>query len=490
LGILKEQAYSNTINIVIGFIAGAINTIIVLPRAFESSLDDWGLVKLVLSFSLILAPIFGFGSNNIIIKEYGSHNSTTHNQGILGFSLLLGLIGSLLLALFVLSNGLNLFINSRDAAALSENSFSLILLSISLTFGQVFSGFIIAKHKTPFIQFVNETFLKVSYLCISLIYLFSPFSFELFLKLYVSTYTISLLIYIIYAFNLGFNPSFKFKLLQIREIIIYGFYTVLDKGAAIIVGNLDLIMIAFLLNLTDVAIYGLAFYIAAVILIPQKALLTPSYPLVSTAVKNNNIDDLNKLYRQSSLNQLIIGGSLFVLIWSSIDQIFALIPSEFYEGKWVVFYIGLSRLFILLGGVSGAIIVFSKYYRINLVFNLFLIGLTILSNYILIPYYEMTGAAMATAITFFAYNLIKIAYIQNVFKINPFNSETFKSILILMILLVAGSYLDLYISHPIISILSHSLVLAFLMVLLFYGLKVKAEILDIPLKVWKRFVNR
>jgi len=490
LGILKQQAYSNTINIVFGFIAGAINTIVVLPRAFENSLDDWGLVKLILSFALILAPIFGFGSNNIILKEYGAHNSKRHNQRILGFSFILGLLGSLLLSLFVLSNGLNLFINSRDAATLSENSFSLIILSISLTLGQVFSGFIIAKHKTPIIQFVNETFLKVSYLCISLIYLLSPFPFELFLQLYVATYTLSLLIFIFYALKLGFKPSFKIKLLKIKEIITYGFYTVLDKGAGIIVGNLDLIMIAYLLNLRDVAIYGLAFYVAAVILIPQKALLTPSYPLVSTAVKNNHINDLNKLYRQSSLNQLIIGGTLFVLIWSNIDQIFALIPSEFFQGKWVVFYIGISRLFILLGGVSGAIIVFSKYYRVNLVFNLFLIALTIMSNYFLIPSYGMTGAAMATAITFLIYNLIKIIYIQKVFKINPFNFETLKSIGILIFLLIIGSYLTIYSAHPIISILIQSMLLAIFIIALFYGLKVKAEILDVPQKVWKRYFNR
>jgi len=50
-------------------------------------------------------------------------------------------------------------------------------------------------------------------------------------------------------------------------------------------------------------------------------------------------------------------------------------------GKWVVFYIGISRLFILITGISGPIIVFSKYYRINLVFNLFHFGhLNLLKN--------------------------------------------------------------------------------------------------------------
>jgi len=112
-------------------------------------------------------------------------------------------------------------------------------------------------------------------------------------------------------------------------LLTYGVYTVLDRDAAIIVANLDIIMIAYLLKLSNVAIYGLAFFMAAVLLIPKRALMTPTYPLISKALKDNRLDELKKLYRQSSLNQIIIGGALFVLLWSSIDGIYQLIPGEF-----------------------------------------------------------------------------------------------------------------------------------------------------------------
>lgn len=489
MGLVSKQAYSNTINIVIGFIAGAINTIIVLPRAFENSLDDWGLLKLILSFAMILAPIFGIGVNNIVIREYSSNKETAYRNSVLGFGFLIVIIGSILSILFVYSGGLSLLTNSRDAEIIGENIISLLVLAVSLILSQFFTGYIIANHKTPIIPFVNDSFLKIAYLILSTYYFFNPFDFGLFLKIYVSTYVAALFIYAVYSALLGFKVNFRFKSLDIKELLTYGTYTVLDRGASIIVANLDIIMIAYLLKLSNVAIYGLAFFIAATLLIPQRALMAPTYPLVSKALKENKLMEIKKLYRQSSLNQLIIGGALFVLLWTSIDGIYSLIPGEFSPGKWVVFYIGLSRLVMLGTGISGPIIIYSKYYRVNLVFNLFLVGFTIFTNFILINKYGMVGAAMATAITFLTYNIIKVVYIQNRFKMQPFTSETLKSMGIIILVGILGGYLDIFPQWPLISILSKSIIVSLLLAMGFYGFKVKAEILDLPKKIFRKKSN-
>ena len=486
MGLVSKQAYSNTVNIIIGFIAGAINTIIVLPRAFDGSLDDWGLLKLILSFAMILAPVFGIGVNNIVIREYAGNQDTTFRKSILGFTLLIALVGALLSIVFIYSGGLSLLTNNRDDQIIKENFTPLLILSVSLILSQVFTGFIVAKHKTPVIPFVSDSFLKVSYLILSLYYLFYHFDFNLFLRLYVSTYVIALIIYVGYSLKLGFKLGFWFKNLNIKELLTYGIYTVLDRGAAIIVANLDIIMIAYLLKLSNVAIYGLAFFIAATLLIPQKALMAPILPLVSRALKENSLLEVKKLYNQSSLNQLIIGGALYTLLWSSIDGIYQLIPGEFSLGKWVVFYIGLSRLFILSTGIRGPIIIYSKYYRINLVFNLFLVGLTIFSNYILINKYGMTGAAMATAITFLTYNILKVVYIQYRFKMQPFTIETIKTLLVLLIVVFLGSNIEIFPHLPLISIVVKSSIITVLLALGFYGFRVKAEILDVPKKLLKK----
>jgi len=260
----------------------------------------------------------------------------------------------------------------------------------------------------------------------------------------------------------------------------------LNRAAAIIVANLDIIMIAYLLELQNIPIYGLGFFIAAVILIPQKAILLPTNPIISKALKEDNLKDLKKLYQQSSINQLIIGGVIFLLIWINIDQIFALVPSEFSAGKWVVFYIGISRLIIISSGISGTIIVFSKYFRTNLYFNLILIGLTVLSNFLLISRYGITGAAIATAITFLVYNIFKVIYVKYRFNMQPFTLESIKTVSILIIIGILTNYIEIFIEIPILSIITKSLISLLFLAIAFYGLKVKAEILDFPMEIYKR----
>ena len=95
----------------------------------------------------------------------------------------------------------------------------------------------------------------------------------------------------------------------------------------------------------------------------------------------------------------------------------------------------------------------------------------------------MTGAAMATAITFFTYNILKVVYIHYRFSIQPLTVETLKSVIVLLIAGLIGSYLDILPQLPLISIVVKSIIAGVLLAIGFYGLKVKAEILDVPIKL-------
>ncbi len=491
MGLLARQAYSNSINIFIGIIAGAINTIFILPRAFETMPENWGLVKILLSYSVISAHVFGFGIYNVVIKEYSRMTNEQERSSLMGFAFLISILSVILLISLNLmtKGGIIHFINEEDSELIASNLNDYFLLSAVVILTQVFTGYIASKHKTPMIQLVNETFLKSFYLIISLVYLFKPYSFDLYLSLFIWSYLISLLIYVFYSLYLGLKLEFSFRLLKIKETIIYGLYTVLDKGASIIVANLDLIMIGWILNLENVAYYTLAYYIGAVITIPQRAILIPATPMVAKSIHDEKHDDLSKLYKQSSINQLIIGGALFLLIWVNIEALYQLIPGKFSGGLWVVFYIGLSNLFIMGTGVSGLMIVFSKYYRINLFFNSVLILLTIVSNYFLIKSYGIVGAAIATAITYLIYNTLKVIYIKWRFKSDPFSISYFKTVLILLVIGVIGNMIILFPENPLLSILIKTLLFSLMLLFGFYGLKVKAEILDLPLKLIKKRFN-
>lgn len=89
------------------------------------------------------------------------------------------------------------------------------------------------------------------------------------------------------------------------------------------------------------------------------------------------------------MHQLLIGGFLFLLLWINIDNIFDIIPNgaDYRAGKWVVFFIGLSRLIVMFLGFGYTLISFSRYYYWGLYFTFFITAITILTNSWLIPYW-------------------------------------------------------------------------------------------------------
>lgn len=191
-------------------------------------------------------------------------------------------------------------------------------------------------------------------------------------------------------------------------------------------------MLASMVGLDATGIYSIAFFIAVVIEIPKRSIIQIVIPLISKAFNHNDTATISDIYTKTSINQLIMGLFIFIGIWANIDNIYLLIPNRqvFEAGKLVVLIIGISRLIDMGAGVNGEIIVYSKYYRFNIIAVASLAMLTIATNYLLIPLYGLNGAAMASAISIFLFNLVKYVYIYSKLHIQPF---TFKTILVIVI---------------------------------------------------------
>ncbi len=84
----------------------------------------------------------------------------------------------------------------------------------------------------------------------------------------------------------------------------------------------------------------------------------------------------------------------------------------------------------MLSGVSGTIILTSVNYRYSTYFVLLYSILAILLNYILIPVYGITGAALAFLIANLLYSTVKFLYIFYNYGMNPYNGKFVVLILI------------------------------------------------------------
>jgi hypothetical protein len=140
-----------------------------------------------------------------------------------------------------------------------------------------------------------------------------------------------------------------------------------------------------------------------------------------------------------------VGCLLFLGVWCNIDDIFALIPNgeTFKAGKWVVLVIALSRLTDMATGINSEIVLNSKYYRFDLFAMVLLAFLTATVNSVLIPRYQLIGAALGTLFSVGSYNVIRTAFLWVMFRLQPFTQKTLLVILIAAVTFLAVNFLPL-----------------------------------------------
>ena len=486
MGIVRNQSIKNSISFYIGMSIGAVNTILIYPNVFKDNPEHFGLIQVLVAYAIVISTFTTVGVPTTFMRFFPS----IKEKGQLFFlSLIVPFIGFTLasLSFFLFKDQVFEFLNASDL--LKENFFYIILLVFFIGFYDVLSAISRSYLSAATPIFINEVFLKFYSMLTLLFHWFGYIDFTAFLQIYLFGYVLKFTILFILQFRedrLIFN--FSLKDLDLKELLKFGFYVLVGGASIMIVTRLDMMMIASLLDLEQVAFYTVAFFIGNAIKIPGKSIVTISTPLVAKAWENQDLNEIQTLYAKSSINQLIIGGILFVCIWLNIDEILSLLPEKFQGGRWVVFYIGLSQLFSITAGINGIIIVNSKYYKYDLYTNVILVFITIATNYILIPIHGINGAAIATAISLLLFNLFRLILIKVKMDMQPFSKETVFTILVLLAvyLIFNNMYLALL---PLFAIVVKSSLALLIYIILVIKLKLSEDISGFVNDLKSRFIK-
>ena len=431
MGVIRKQSIRNSIIFYIGMSIGAINTVLIYPNVFNDQPEHWGLIQLLVAYGLVLSTFTSFGIPKVLLKFFPTYRDKSK---LLTYSMLIPTIGLFFVSLIYIFFKNEIFILLKMDPLLQKNFIYVFLLIFCISFYEIFSALSRSYLDAITPVVLNEFFLKTFTLVILLLHGFKFIDFSTFLILYVSGYLIKLFIlFLINIKNKRISISTSLSDLNYRELFKFGLYVFAGGLSIMIVTRLDMLMIGYLLDLEQVAFYTLAFYIGNAIAIPGRSVISISVPLISKAWENQDINEIDKIYSKSAINQLIVSGLLFLVVWLSIDEVLSLLPEKFSYGKWVVFYIGLAQLVNMSCGVNGAIIVNSKYFKYDLYTNLILLLITVILNFILIPIFGINGAAMATAFSIVFFNLIRLIIIYNKLQIQPFTKKTLITIFILLL---------------------------------------------------------
>jgi O-antigen/teichoic acid export membrane protein len=308
---------------------------------------------------------------------------------------------------------------------------------------EAFSG---TLQKTIFPAFLRETALRLFTLVLIAVYLLGLINYDLFIKLFAFLY---LVIAILLASSLISSHQLHFTLNVSRvtkkfksKMLILGSYVFAGQIIYVLAQVMDSIFIASLLGLVPTGIFALSSYIANLIQIPQRSIVSITLPALSQAWKNKNMTEIDRIYKRTSINLLLAALFIFGGIWLNIADAFRLlnIQTEYSTGLTVIFILGISRMIDAGTGVNGQIISTSTQWRFEFITGVVLLLLILPLNYILIKKIGIEGSAYANLISFFIYNLIRYLFLWKRFNLQPFSIKTLISIL----LAVASYFISFY----------------------------------------------
>lgn len=474
MGIVLNQSLKNTIITYIGFAIGGISTIFLFPSILGKTY--YGLSNYILSCANVIMPLFAIGMQNTLVKFYSQCKTEKEQNQFLSFSVLFPLVLTiplLLLGLFFYDE-ISLFVTKKNPIV-KEFIYLIPFIGLCMAYFEIFYAWSRVHMHSVFGNFIKEVGLRLfSLVALVGMYLGWITAIE-FIYLTAGIYFVALLITMLYAFRVK-KPDFQLSIPHnVKGILEYTFYIILSGSVANLLLDGDKIMLNQYMDIGNIAFYSVATYIALVISVPSRAMHQIVYPITARLMHENKHDELNDLYKKTSVNLQIVGGFVMLCIFVNIDQLYEMLPKDYAGGIWIVFIIGLSKYFDLILGNNNAIIFNSKYYRMVLFLGLMLVFFTIVLNMIFIPLYGITGSAIATLLSITIYSLAKLMFVVKRMHLYPFTIQTVYSILITAILFVLF-YFWKFPFHPILGIVLKSILVTILYVYINYRFSISKEI--------------
>lgn len=474
MGIVTSQSFKNTITTYLGFGIGAVNTLF-LYTYFISD-EYYGLVAFILSTANIMTPLMAFGVNNTLIKFYSTFKTKNSLNSFLTLMLFLPLLLMVPIGLIgVFSYDVIGDVLSQKNPIVKGYVWYIFVAAIAMAYFEVFFAWSKTQMLTVFGNFMKEVFHRVGVMLLLFAVHLEWIDVQQFIIGVIIVYILRMIVMLLYALSVRL-PVFRFNRIEnVGSILKYSSLIIIAGSVATIILDIDSFMLGLYIPIEEVAYYGVAIYIATVIAVPSRAMQQILQPLTAQFINDRNKVALKDLYHRSSQTLFVIGGFIFLLIVLNINQLYLLIPEKFSDGLIVVFWVSVAKLYDNLMGCNNVVLFNSDYYRVVLLFGVILTILTVLLNMLFIPLYGINGSAFATFLAISIYNTIKIYFVRKKFNMMPFNLETGKVCILLVVSILIFYFWD-FPFHPIVNIALKSFLIATFYVMFVLKLNVSEDI--------------
>lgn len=443
MGLVQRDSFRITAISYLGVAIGYFNKVFLFTNFLST--EQVGLANLLITISVIYAQISAMGSYNITVRFFPMfHNKENGHHSFLMGLMGLAMAGFIFTTLFfVMYLKPFAYFYQSSSPLLIEYVLYIIPLAFSSLFYQLFESYLRSLKKNLVPSILHELVLRLLISISVLLFALGYISFPGFVIIYVAANCMPAVLIILYTFlihQISFTLAMTPLLKRLGKIILaYGMFSMFNNLSIMLLGSIDSLMVAGMIDLGAAGIYTTMIFVTSVMLIPYRSMIKVTAPVVASFWRERNMEKMQELYKKASATNMVIGAGIFLLLWVNLDALFSLMPGEYGAGKMVFLFLGIGKLFDMAAGINGTILLMSKKFRYDLLFTIGLVGLAVLTNTIFIPLFGMNGAAVASMITIITFNILRIFFIKYHFNIQPFEPrQIMLPFVVLLVILIAG----------------------------------------------------
>lgn len=448
MGVIRRQSLKHSAVNLTGLMIGAVSTLFVYPHALEA----YGLVQVLLSVGMIGLPLLTLGGNTVAIRFFPRfQNKELGHNGFLPLLMTMCAVGCVLATILAVFfwQPLSAFFATRakgGSTLLSEYFW----LAFPLAFFYV-TGVVLSIYSSNFKRIVVPSLLIdfsqkiiVPALLIAVWQQWISLETALWgLLAHAFLVMTGMVFYLRWLGEWHWRLNWNFPTPDLKkELWRFIGFGALGGFALQMASKIDIFMVGSLGTLQSAGVYSIAAYIAAAIDIPTKSLYAASASSVAKYLADDNKPELENLYKKVSINLLVAGLLLFGAVWISVDSLFQIVPNghEVAAGKYVLLFIGLSRIVEMATGLNNYMVYYSRYYLWSLV-SLGVLGIAnVALNILLIPRLGMNGAAIATLLSVTCYNAVSVGLVWLKFRLFPFSRNSAMAVLLALAVFFAVQF--------------------------------------------------
>lgn len=481
---VRKKGILTIIYIYIGFIFGAVNTYL-FSRYF--AMEQYGLTRVFLDMATLFGSVAALATPTLLTKFYPYYRDRLNflRIDLVMLALAISTVGLLLLTgALVAFKPLIIRKFSGRSPLLVDYFYLVIPFTIFLVYFNVLEAHAWNYFRTVATNFFKDVFFRAGNLLLILAFMFRLISFHTFMILYSCLYVLcffGLLGFLIYKKELPVSFSISPLTRRLwKKMVPYVVFILGGNIVAMLSQTIDTIIISSVRGLEYAAIFALANYLTAIIIVPQRSVIGLAFPIISRAWKDKDMNKIAEVYRKTSINLLLISTFMFSIIWINFDDALTVLKLDpmYREGKPALLFLALAKIVELGTGVNGQIIITSRKWKFELYSNMLLLLMTIPVNYLLIKHYGLIGAGIATFTSMTVFNLIRFGYLLKTYRLQPFTIKTLWALVLPLALYFGVTYL-IVTPSPWLNMILRSLVFVILYGLVILRLQLSNDVVQV-----------